>query len=151
VFISLCILFELQCFRLAEVHGNVFVERCERCNRQYFRDHPLQSVGRKPTGKQCEGSSNRPCRGRLRDFLLDWEDELPEPEFGLAYKFATAADLSICLGTSLQIAPVCNMPLLVKKKGGNFITVNLQNTKHVCSSCFFTVVKLVNSRKRRQT
>jgi mono-ADP-ribosyltransferase sirtuin 6 len=117
---------------LAEVHGNVFVERCDRCNRQYFCDKPLQSVGRRPIGKSCSiYSPDRVCRGKLCDFLLDWEDELPEPEFSLACKFAKVADLSICLGTSLQILPVANMPLLAKKNGGKFVTINLQKTKHV--------------------
>ncbi|KAI6214588.1 NAD-dependent histone deacetylase domain containing protein [Aphelenchoides besseyi] len=117
--------------RLAEVHGNVFVERCDRCQRQNFRDTPLLSVGRKSTGRNCERSgTERTCRGKLCDFLLDWEDELPEPELTTCYKFASASDLSLCLGTSLQIEPVAKMPLLAKRNGGKFVTVNLQQTKH---------------------
>ncbi|KAI6220363.1 hypothetical protein M3Y99_01610600 [Aphelenchoides fujianensis] len=117
--------------RLAEVHGNVFVERCDRCQKQAFRETPLLSVGRRPTGRNCERSvAGRACRGKMCDFLLDWEDELPEPEFSICNKFAAAADLSICLGTTLQIEPVGKMPLLAKKNGGKFVTVNLQKTKH---------------------
>lgn len=38
--------------------------------------------------------------------------------------------MSICLGTSLQILPSGNIPLLTKKNGGKLVIVNLQPTKH---------------------
>uniref|UniRef100_A0A0K0DUF7 protein acetyllysine N-acetyltransferase n=1 Tax=Strongyloides stercoralis TaxID=6248 RepID=A0A0K0DUF7_STRER len=118
---------------LAELHGNVFVERCNQCGRKYYRPYVIGSVGLKPTGRRCEGTlSKKPCRGKLLDFTLDWDNELPEPDFTIAKKFGRKADLSIALGTSLQIEPVGLLPLLPRRKAikGNFVTVNLQPTKH---------------------
>jgi len=40
-----------------------------------------------------------------------------------------AADLCLCLGTSLQIFPCANLPLLSKKSGGRVVVVNLQATR----------------------
>lgn len=40
------------------------------------------------------------------------------------------ADLSITLGTSLQIRPSGNLPLATKRRGGQLVIVNLQPTKH---------------------
>lgn len=44
------------------------------------------------------------------------------------------ADLSVTLGTSLQIKPSGNLPLITKKRGGKLVIVNLQATKHVSVS-----------------
>lgn len=39
------------------------------------------------------------------------------------------SDLILCLGTTLQIMPVGNYPLLTKKNTGKIVIVNLQKTR----------------------
>jgi NAD+-dependent protein deacetylase sirtuin 6 len=68
------------------------------------------------------------CRGRLRDFILDWEDALPDEQLEAAEQHADQADLMLCLGTSLQIRPICQLPLRTQRHGGQFCLVNLQKT-----------------------
>ncbi|KAL1515666.1 hypothetical protein AB1Y20_002283 [Prymnesium parvum] len=115
--------------RLAELHGNCFVERCEGCKREYTRDFEIESVGFKLTGRRCTG-----CNGALRDHCLDWDDPLPEEELSTTEREAAKADLAICLGTSLQITPACDLPLRVRRKqrhkpqGGKLVIINLQRT-----------------------
>mmetsp|Transcript_49012 Transcript_49012/g.59324 ORF Transcript_49012/g.59324 Transcript_49012/m.59324 type:complete len:327 (+) Transcript_49012:30-1010(+) len=103
------------------LHGCVFTEKCETCGKEYFRDHDVGGVGCQKTGGKCEDEG---CRGPLRDTVLDWEDELPEPDYGLAENHCEKADLVISLGTSLRIEPAGSLPLLARK----FVIVNLQKT-----------------------
>ncbi|XP_066491869.1 NAD-dependent protein deacylase sirtuin-6 isoform X2 [Tiliqua scincoides] len=119
--------------KLAELHGNMFVEECMKCGKQYVRDTVVGTMGLKPTGRLCDVSKRRglrSCRGKLMDTILDWEDSLPDRDLNLSSEASRRADLSITLGTSLQIKPSGNLPLLTKKKGGKLVIVNLQPTKH---------------------
>ncbi|KAL4711012.1 hypothetical protein ACJJTC_017977 [Scirpophaga incertulas] len=117
---------------LAELHGNMFVDECNVCKRQFVRNRPVETVGKKCSGIPCasEHIGGRPCRGRLYDGVLDWEHSLPENDLLMAEWHSSIADLSICLGTTLQIVPSGNLPLETAKYGGKLVICNLQPTKH---------------------
>ncbi|KAL6063170.1 hypothetical protein STEG23_037822 [Scotinomys teguina] len=119
--------------KLAELHGNMFVEECPKCKTQYVRDTVVGTMGLKATGRLCtvaKARGLRACRGELRDTILDWEDALPDRDLMLADEASRTADLSVTLGTSLQIRPSGNLPLATKRRGGRLVIVNLQPTKH---------------------
>ncbi|XP_062184482.1 NAD-dependent protein deacetylase SRT1 isoform X3 [Phragmites australis] len=111
--------------KLAELHGNSFKEICPCCKTEYLRDFEIETVGLKDTPRRC---SDKNCGARLKDTVLDWEDALPPDEMNSAKEHCRTADLVLCLGTSLQITPACNMPLLSMKNGGRVAIVNLQAT-----------------------
>ena len=135
---------------LAELHGNCFAERCERCDAEYVRDFEMQTVGFEYTGRTCDAcaekkrkresgarrssraAASRSAAARLRDQVLDWDDALPPEELRRAEKHSKETCLSLVLGSSLQIAPSCDIPLetVKKKKGkkGKLVIVNLQAT-----------------------
>ncbi|CAH0725022.1 unnamed protein product, partial [Brenthis ino] len=117
---------------LAELHGNMFIDECNLCKRQYVRSQPVETVGKKCSGVPCASAltGGRPCRGRLYDGVLDWEHSLPENDLLMAEWHSSIADLSICLGTTLQIIPSGNLPLETVKYGGKLVICNLQPTKH---------------------
>ncbi|XP_004518845.1 NAD-dependent protein deacetylase Sirt6 [Ceratitis capitata] len=119
---------------LAELHGNMFVEQCNKCRRQFIRLSAATTVGQKPCGGTCrsgEIGERRFCRGGLLlDNVLDWEADLPERDLDMALMHSTLADVNITLGTTLQIIPSGNLPLKNKKHGGKIIICNLQPTKH---------------------
>ncbi|XP_035301449.1 NAD-dependent protein deacetylase sirtuin-6 isoform X3 [Cricetulus griseus] len=92
--------------KLAELHGNMFVEECPKCKTQYVRETVVGTMGLKATGRLCTVAKARGLRA------------------------CRTADLSVTLGTSLQIRPSGNLPLATKRRGGRLVIVNLQPTKH---------------------
>lgn len=111
----------------------MFVEECEKCGRQYVREKVIGVMGLKPTGRYCDvvrSRGLRACRGKLISTILDWEDALPDRDLNKAEDASRRADLALTLGTSLQIKPSGDLPLLTKRKGGKVAIVNLQPTKH---------------------
>ncbi|XP_028781735.1 NAD-dependent protein deacetylase SRT1-like isoform X2 [Neltuma alba] len=112
--------------KLAELHGNSFMETCPSCGAEYFRDFEVETIGLKETSRRC---SDAECGARLKDTVLDWEDALPPKEMDAAEKHCKVADIVLCLGTSLQITPACNLPLKALRGGGKFVIVNLQTPK----------------------
>ncbi|XP_060804647.1 NAD-dependent protein deacetylase Sirt6 [Amyelois transitella] len=117
---------------LAELHGNMFVDECTLCKRQFVRHRPAETVGRKSSGAACGAAlaGARGCRGRRRDAVLDWDHALPDDDLAMADYHSSIADLSLCLGTTLQIIPSGNLPLETVKYGGKLVICNLQATKH---------------------
>lgn len=111
--------------KLAELHGNSFMEICPSCGVEYLRDFEVETVGMKETSRRC---SNIKCGSKLTDTVLDWEDALPPKEMNPSEKHCRKADVILCLGTSLQITPACNLPLKCLRGGGKIIIINLQET-----------------------
>jgi len=117
--------------RLAELHGNMFTRKCMKCHKEFVLDSVTPTMGLKATGEKCPSDKKRGCcRGMLRDTILDWEDGLPDDQLDMAEKFCKLTGLSITVGTSLQILPAANLPVLTKKNGGKLAIINLQPTKH---------------------
>ncbi|KAJ0261603.1 NAD-dependent protein deacetylase SRT1 [Hirschfeldia incana] len=111
--------------KLSELHGDSFMEMCPSCGAEYLRDFEVETIGLKETSRKC---SNAKCGAKLKDTVLDWEDALPPKELDPAEKHCKKADLVLCLGTSLQITPACNLPLKCLRGGGKIVIVNLQKT-----------------------
>lgn len=106
------------------LHGCVFTEKCELCNREYFRTFDCGGVGFRRTGRKCTDTPG--CDGHLRDTVLDWEDELPEHDYMKAMEECEWSDLVICLGTSLRIEPAGGLPTRARK----FVVINMQTTPY---------------------
>jgi mono-ADP-ribosyltransferase sirtuin 6 len=109
--------------KLAEVHGNMFVDQCNACKRQFVRGSAAETVGQKVSEVGCPGKkgNGRACRGKLADFVLDWEDELPDDDLDLSDAHSCLSDLSIVMGSTLQIVPAGNLPTYAKKHKADLI------------------------------
>lgn len=90
---------------LSELHGNVFMEWCDTCQREYERETETETVGLTPGDRKCES-----CGDYLRDKALDWEDALPEMDLEKAREASANADFAIIIGTSCQMEPAGTLP-----------------------------------------
>jgi len=105
------------------LHGCIFTEKCRICSTEYFRNFDVGGVSFQPTGRKCTADG---CAGDLLDTILDWEDELPDMDWGLAQEHCARSDLVLAIGTSLRIEPAGSLPTFAKK----FVIINKQVTPY---------------------
>jgi len=104
---------------LHELHGNVYVERCVRCFKDYARSYPVLRTADRYTGRDCN------CGGILWDSGVDFGQSLPQHQLHNAQTAAKKADVHLVLGSSLQVAP---SSLLPRQYGGKLILVTKSDT-----------------------
>lgn len=106
-----------------EAHGNWERTRCTRCGNfdrwtTVMRETPRGTV---PT---CHL-----CGGLVRPDVVLFGEGLG-PRFLEAQREATRADLFLAMGTSLEVAPVSDLPILAGEKGAKVVIVNRDATSH---------------------
>lgn len=116
---------------ISELHGNCWMEVCEDCGQQFFRDFKcdrrVKEGGVKNptdhfTGRFCY------CGGRLLNSTIDFGQDLPQRPLKLAQQHSRQADLHLAMGSSLKVTPACTQPETTAKVGGKLVICNLQKT-----------------------
>ena len=111
--------------KLTEVHGNTNLEICTKCGRDYMRDFRVRNAQRThdhDTGRTCD---NQACGGNLRDSIINFGENLREKELDTGFAQGAAADLMLCVGSSLRVNPACEMAEETVNRGGKLVIVNL--------------------------
>lgn len=109
--------------KLAEVHGNTNLERCAKCAKEYMRDFRVrnaQRVKEHQTGRVCD---NPKCKGKLKDTIINFGENLPERDLDYGFNHCAFADLCLAMGSSLTVTPAASMPEATAAKGGKLIIV----------------------------
>lgn len=121
---------------LAELHGNLYVERCDHCGAEHERNFNVISSARY-SGRTCELTPG--CRGPLRDSGIRFGDDLPKVHLERSWRQAESCDLCLALGSSITVTPASDIPAWIgrRQKGkrsaagssrGGLVIVNLQAT-----------------------
>ncbi|KAI0988437.1 hypothetical protein GJ496_002831 [Pomphorhynchus laevis] len=111
--------------KLIELHGNMYIEKCDRCSNQRERKEPVPSIGFRKVGTVCGANKfHGQCRGIMHDVVLDWDTDIDSTLLSNARLACQQADLVICVGTSLRMMPCGKLPLL----GKTIVIINLQET-----------------------
>ncbi|NHJ23627.1 MAG: NAD-dependent deacylase [Candidatus Lokiarchaeota archaeon] len=107
-----------------EVHGNINRFSCLGCKASYSKDQVLK--------KMKKGKSETPtcdfCGAPLKPSVVLFGEDLPRFELFQSKALSQKADVMLIAGSSLEVAPICDLPLYVLQDKGKLIIVNDQPT-----------------------
>ena len=104
-----------------ELHGHLRTARCTECEREVPTAGVMKAIDR----GQIPACS---CGGVFKPDVVLFDEMLPRGLYWLAQRALDHADLMLVAGTSLEVAPVCDMPGHVKRRGAPLIVINLDET-----------------------
>ena len=99
---------------LVEVHGTIASSSCPACGARY----PLADV-RTRLDADAAGVPRCDCAGPLKPDVVLFGELLPERALDRAYALAAEADLLLCIGSSLEVYPVAELPGITRAAGGS--------------------------------
>ena len=87
---------------MSELHGNIYLEKCEKCEEEYFRRFSVLSNWgeRHITGRKCEKEN---CGGRLKDSIIGFGESLPSDQLESAVINSKKGDVALVMGTSMRV------------------------------------------------
>ena len=107
-----------------EVHGNVNRFDCLGCRASYSKETVM---------KKLKKDKKRPplcdiCAAPLKPSVTLFGESLPRFEIYQSQALSQKADVMLIAGSSLEVAPACDLPLYTLREKGKLIIVNDQPT-----------------------
>lgn len=97
-----------------ELHGSIVRNKCFSCNE--IHNEVLINGNKMNNCKYCNGL--------IRPDVVWYGEMLPEKEIELAYKYATNSDIFLSIGTSAEVYPAADLPIVAKRNGAVLIEIN---------------------------
>lgn len=107
--------------RVFELHGHLRSATCVGCGRQ-VPGEPLLPAIRRGTAPRCS------CGAAFKPDVVLFDEPLPQGIFWLSHQAIEDCDLLIVAGTSLEVAPACDLPLVATRRRARVVIVNLEAT-----------------------
>jgi NAD-dependent deacetylase len=104
---------------VVEVHGSIRTSTCPQCRARYPLADVLALLGRGDGAPRCTA-----CESVLKPDVVFFDELLPEGEIDRAYELAGQARLLLVVGSSLEVWPVAELPLVALRAGGKVAVVN---------------------------
>jgi NAD-dependent deacetylase len=110
---------------LVEVHGTIEHSSCPGCAARF----PIEQV-RARRRDDMAGVPRCDCGRPLKPDIVLFGEYLPEAALRRAQELATQADLLLCIGSSLEVYPVGQLPALTLANGGKVAIVTQGRTPY---------------------
>ncbi len=103
---------------IVEVHGTIEHSSCLTCLRQYPLDEVRARLAASPISVPgCD------CGQPLKPDVVLFGEFLPEGALERAYALAAGADVLLCIGTSLEVHPIAQLPGVTAAAGGRVVVI----------------------------
>lgn len=109
---------------VVEVHGSIETSSCRSCAASYGLDE-MDALFDPDGVALCAG-----CGGPVKPDVVLFGEMLPEPAMRRAQELAEAAELMICVGSSLAVFPVAGLPGITLERGGRLAIVTKGSTPY---------------------
>jgi NAD-dependent deacetylase len=104
---------------VVEVHGSIRTSTCPDCGAGYSLAEVLPLLEAGGGAPSCPG-----CSGILKPDVVFFDKLLPPEAIDRAYELAAEARLLLVVGSSLEVWPVAELPLVTLRAGGKVAVVN---------------------------
>ena len=111
--------------RVIEVHGSIEWSLCMSCGARVGLEEVLARIAAWPGAPECEA-----CLTPLKPDVTLFGEMLPEAAIDEAHALASAADLMLCVGSSLAVFPVASLPEATLASGGRLAIVTQSETPY---------------------
>lgn len=107
-----------------EVHGSIETSSCTACGRSFGLEE-VDSLFDAEGIPHCAG-----CAGPVKPDVVLFGEMLPLEAIERAREMARGAELMLCVGTSLEVFPVAELPQLTLERGGRLAIVTKGQTPY---------------------
>ena len=110
---------------LVEVHGTIAHSSCLDCGRRYDIDDV-----RRRQREDARGIPGCDCGQPLKPGVVLFGELLPSEALARAERLAAGADLMVCIGSSLEVFPVAELPAITLRHGGQIAILTQSTTPY---------------------
>jgi NAD-dependent deacetylase len=107
---------------VVEVHGSIRTSTCPGCGAAY----PLSEVVEQLASSDAPACAG--CGAVLKPDVVFFGEQLPKEPIDRAYELAREARLLLVVGSTLEVWPVAELPLVTLEAGGSLAIVNMGPT-----------------------
>jgi NAD-dependent deacetylase len=106
-----------------ELHGQLREATCIHCFTVYLAEPMIQQFLRDRKVPRCPN-----CGDIIKPNVILFGEQLPIRPLLAAQDLMRKADLILIVGTSLEVAPASDLPMLALRNGAKIVIVNLEST-----------------------
>lgn len=106
-----------------EIHGSGETAHCLNCHHEYSYAFIQENLTNGPKAIFCF------CGGLIKPDIILFGEPLPQAIMLEAHAAIKKADLLLIIGSSLQVYPAADLPLVAKKSKTKIIIINMEKTQ----------------------